>query len=158
MSGFSSSSKAASKRLSVGQKKASAALQKDFTEQLKDLCRAGKELAKTFANLGRHTNSKERSEAYDSHREETRNHIQQLDKVIELLGKKAAVKLNEVPAHFVAEIDQVKPVFDTDSANALNLRSQKPEHFELATYSSVKAITGVINMKECFGLVEEKRG
>ncbi|CAN5439556.1 ferritin-like domain-containing protein [soil metagenome] len=152
MASFSSSSKAAS----ISKRKASAALQKDFSKQLKDLCRAGKELAKTFANLGRHTNSKERVEAYDSHREETKNHIQKLDKVIELLGKKTAVKLGERSAHFASEITLAKGAFDEDK-NALNLHSQKPGQLEMTAYSSVKAVTGVLNMKESFGLIEEER-
>jgi hypothetical protein len=124
-------------------------LQKVFRNQLKDLFRAEKKLAKALPRISMASNSKDRKEAYKNHLEETKSQVKRLDLIFELLRKKT-------------EVSSKEPVVNTFSSNTLTAEKElstspltltnnttQLQHVHL---NSLKAITGLLNMKECHRL------
>ena len=109
----------------------SAQLQKVFEDQLKDIFYGEKNLANALPRLSSASTREELKEAYYTHLHETKKQVKRLDRVFELLGKKAQA-LQDVAL----------------------LISGTAEQFEMAAYGSLKAVAGVTNMKECHGLIE----
>jgi ferritin-like metal-binding protein YciE len=107
-------------------------LQKVFEDHLKDIYHGEKNLMDALPKLSKATTSEELKQAYHDHLHETKKQVKRLDRVFELLGKKAQA---------VQEA-------------AVRISEQKIEQLETAAYSSLKAVAGVMHMKECHGLIE----
>jgi len=151
------SSKSPLTNLSTGTKTSSADLQKIFEDQLKDIYWAEKQLTKALPRLSKAANREELKLAFENHLEETKIQIQRLDRVFELLGKKAAAKRSEAIEVLVKEGEHAIETYGAGPGRdvALIISGQKVEHYEIATYGSLKAIAGVMDMKECHGLLDE---
>jgi ferritin-like metal-binding protein YciE len=70
----------------------SGTLRDAFLDELKDSYDAEKQLTKALPKLARAATSPELRKAFESHLEETRNHVERLDRAFELLGEKAKGK------------------------------------------------------------------
>jgi Mn-containing catalase len=67
-------------------------LQEILVEQLKDLLHAEGQLVKALPKMARAANDPKLKEAFRKHLEETKNHVERLKQVFELLGEKAKGK------------------------------------------------------------------
>ena len=140
-------------------------LQEILVEQLKDLLHAEGQLVKALPKMARAANDPKLKEAFRKHLEETKNHVERLKQVFELLGEKAKGKPCRGMQGLVEEGQETieegreKPNFAADLA--LVVAAQKVEHYEIATYGSLVQITKTMGMTEIADilaktLVEEK--
>jgi ferritin-like metal-binding protein YciE len=112
-----------------------------FVDELKDIYWAEKHLAKALPKLKKASTSPELAAAFDKHTAETEQHIDTLEQVFELLEEKAAAKKCDAMAGLLEEADSI--ISDTDKGTMIRdagliLAAQKVEHYEIATYGTLR--------------------
>ena len=112
-----------------------------FVDELKDIYWAEKHLATALPKMKKAATSPDLAAAFEKHTAETKTHIETLEKVFELLGEKAAAKKCDAMAGLVEEATSI--IEDTDKGTmvrdaGLILAAQKVEHYEIATYGTLR--------------------
>ena len=131
---------------------------KFFVDELKDLYWAENALLKELPKMEKAATSKELAESFAKHREETKQHISRLKKVFKSLGEKAEGVKCEAMAGILKEgksiiEDTVKDTFTRDAG--LILAAQKVEHYEIATYGTLKVFASHMGHTEVEQLLAE---
>ena len=126
-------------------------LQEFFKDQLQDIYWAEQKLVKTLPKLEEAASSNELKQAFNSHLQETKNHVSRLEKVFELIGEPAEAK----KCHAIAGIaDEGEEIIDETEENTaqrdvgLIFAGQKAEHYEIATYG------GLIQLAKTLGYTD----
>ncbi len=112
-----------------------------FVDELKDIYWAEQHLVKALPKMQKAATSTELVKAFEKHTKETEKHIATLEQVFELLGEKAAGKKCEAMAGLLEEANSI--ISDTDKGTmvrdaGLILAAQKVEHYEIATYGTLR--------------------
>ena len=112
-----------------------------FVDELKDIYWAEKHLAKALPKMQKAATSSELALAFEKHTKETEQHIQTLEQVFELLGEKAIAKKCDAMAGLLEEANGI--IEDTDKGTMIRdagliLAAQKVEHYEIATYGTLR--------------------
>jgi len=134
-------------------------LEEILVEQLKDLLHAEGQLVKALPKMARAANDPKLKEAFRKHLEETKNHVERLKQVFELLGEKAKGKPCRGMQGLVEEGQETieegreKPNFAADLA--LVVAAQKVEHYEIAGYGSVRTIAEQLDRKKVARLLAQ---
>ena len=128
-----------------------------FEAQLKDIYWAEKALIKALPKMARQATSEELAAGLTDHLEETRGQIVRLEKVFELLGKKAQAKKCEAMEGLIKEGEGIMeetaqgPVRDAGIIAA----AQKVEHYEIASYGTLAAFATLLGEEEVAELLQE---
>jgi ferritin-like metal-binding protein YciE len=139
-------------------------LQEFFKDQLQDIYWAEQKLVKTLPKLEEAASSSELKQAFNSHLQETRNHVSRLEKVFELIGEQAEGKKCHAIAGIVDEGEEIIDETEENTAQrdvGLIFAGQKAEHYEIATYGGLVQLArtlGYSDAAEILGvtLSEEK--
>lgn len=112
-----------------------------FIDELRDAYDAEKQLVKALPKLAKTATSPKLKNAFESHLEETRNHVELLEQVFEGLQEKARGKHCEGIAGIIEEGKMVMDEdFDEDTMDACLIASgQRAEHYEMAAYGTLIA-------------------
>lgn len=118
-----------------------------FVEQLKDIYWAEKHLKKGLRKMSRAATSPKLAAAFEKHYNEGDKQLEELETVFGLLGEKPAAKRCEAMAGLLEEADGM--IEDTDANSlvrdaGLILAAQKVEHYEIATYGTLKALAAYL--------------
>lgn len=127
------------------------ALLEFFTDELKDIYWAEKHLTKALPKMKKAATSPELANAFGEHLEQTKIHIERLEQVFEILGKKAQAKKCDAMEGLVKEGESI--IEDTEKGTAtrdvgLIMAAQKVEHYEIATYGGLAQLAKTLGMKE----------
>ena len=127
-----------------------------LTEQLKDLYSAENQLVKALPKMAKSAESDELREAFETHLEQTETHVERLDKIAKQLGESLKGKKCKAMEGLVEE---GKEVMAEDAAPALmDLAligaAQKIEHYEIASYGTLKTLAGVLGYNEAADLLD----
>lgn len=146
-------------------KNAKTKLREFFIDQLQDIYWAEQKLVKALPKLANAAHSTELREAFNSHLEETRNHVIRIEKAFSLMNEDADA--TECPAMkgIVKEGEEIIDETDEDTAQrdvGLIFAGQKAEHYEIATYGGLVQLAktmGQTEVAELLGvtLAEEKK-
>jgi ferritin-like metal-binding protein YciE len=114
---------------------------KFFVDELKDIYWAEKHLMKALPKMKKASTSEELAAAFEKHTQETETHVQTLEQVFELLGAKAVAKKCDAMQGLLDEATSI--ISDTDKGTlvrdaGLILAAQKVEHYEIATYGTLR--------------------
>ncbi|MEO6346904.1 MAG: DUF892 family protein, partial [Aquaticitalea sp.] len=85
----------------------SSQLMKLFEDELKDIDWAEKALTKAIPKLIKNSTSKKLNDALEAHLTETKEQVNRVEKVFELLGKKATAKKCEAMAGLIKEAEGI---------------------------------------------------
>ncbi|EHQ31150.1 YciE/YciF ferroxidase family protein [Mucilaginibacter paludis] len=112
-----------------------------FIDELKDIYWAEKHLVKALPKMKKAATSSELAEAFDKHTLETQTHIETLEQVFALLDEKPAAKKCDAMAGLLEEANGI--IEDTDAGTMIRdagliLAAQKVEHYEIATYGTLR--------------------
>ena len=112
-----------------------------FIDELKDIYWAEKHLVKALPKMKKAATTPELAAAFDKHTAETQEHIATLEKVFELLGEKAVAKKCDAMEGLLEEANGI--IEDTDAGTMIRdagliLAAQKVEHYEIATYGTLR--------------------
>lgn len=119
----------------------SARFREFFIDQIRDIYWAEKHLIDGMKKMKKAATSPQLAEAFANHIVESEGQVERLKRVFELLGKRAQGKKCEAMAGIVAEAEEViadteKDTYTRDAA--LILASQKAEHYEIASYGTLR--------------------
>ena len=122
-----------------------------FTDELKDILWAEKALLKALPKMRKAATGKELAASFDEHMADAEKQIDTLNQVFELMGKKPATKKCDAMEGLLSEADSI--ISDTEKGTAIRdagliLAAQKSEHYEIATYGTLKALAAYLPEKK----------
>ncbi|TBW40360.1 ferritin-like domain-containing protein [Siculibacillus lacustris] len=128
-----------------------------FHDTLKDIYYAERKILKALPKMARGASSPDLKAAFGAHKDETEGQIERLQKIFELLGKRAQGKTCDAIEGILAEGDEVMESFKGTPALDAGLVSaaQAVEHYEIARYGTLKAWADELGMPEAAALLAE---
>jgi ferritin-like metal-binding protein YciE len=128
-----------------------------FLHQLKDTYDAEKQLTKALPKMKKGANSEELAAAFDEHLAVTKQHIERLERVFEIIGKPARGKKCAGMEGLVKEGAEVLEEEGTEATldAALIAAAQKVEHYEIAAYGTMVAHAEILGLKEAAKLLKQ---
>jgi ferritin-like metal-binding protein YciE len=141
--------------------KTQSALVEFFTDEIKDIYWAEKHLVKALPKMAEAATSEELKNAFETHLEQTQEHIARLERVFELLEEKAQAKKCDAMEGLVEEGEGI--IEDTEDGTAtrdvgLILAAQKVEHYEIATYGGLTQLAKTIGRDDIAEILGETLG
>jgi len=125
--------------------------------ELKDLFSAENQLVKALPKMAKAANNEELKEGIEEHLEQTKTHVERLEKIAEILDIKlsgmtckAMKGLVEEGSEMIAE-DAEMHVKDAGLIGA----AQRVEHYEIAGYGTAKALALQLGHEDVADLLEE---
>lgn len=127
-----------------------------FLETLRDIYYAERKILKALPKMARGAQSQDLKAAFATHAEETQIHIERLQQVFELVGKRAQGKTCPAIEGILDEGEDVLETFQNSPAIDAGLvaAAQAVEHYEMARYGTLKAWAEVLGMTEAAELLD----
>ena len=132
-------------------------LRKLYIEELKDLYNAENQLVKALPKMAKAASSEELREGFEEHLEQTKGHVQRLERIFKSLDESAKGKKCKGMAGLVEEGAEVMDE-DFDGAlmdAALIGAAQRVEHYEIAAYGTVCEFAKELGETEQESLLKE---
>ena len=131
-------------------------LQDLFTETLKDIYYAEKQILRALPKMAKAAHSNELREAFQHHREQTEGQIERLEQVFEMVGKGARGKECHAIVGMIEEAKEVMEDFSgAETLDAGLLASaQAVEHYEISRYGTLKSWAQQLGLKDAVPLLE----
>ena len=131
-------------------------LDKLFHETLKDIYYAERQILRALPKMARGAETPELAEAFQKHKDETEVHVERLQQVFELLGKRAQGKTCDAIEGILAEGDEILEEFKGEPAldAGLPAAAQAVEHYEIARYGALKAWATALGMPDAAKLLD----
>ncbi|QHS61901.1 YciE/YciF ferroxidase family protein [Chitinophaga agri] len=129
-----------------------------FVDQLKDIYWAEKNLVKALGKMQKAATSEELKDAIATHLEQTRGQVGRVEQVFESIGQTAKAKKCPAMEGLIAEGQEVIEDTEEDSAvrdAGLIICCQKIEHYEIASYGSLRTLAGRMGHDEAVQLLEQ---
>jgi len=143
----------------VAKPKANAAsgLTELFEDALKDIYWAEKALTKALPVMSKNATSPELKDAIDNHLTETEEQIVRLEEVFKIIGQKATAKKCDAMEGLIEEakgmLEETELGVVRDAA--IIAASQKIEHYEIATYGTLRQFAETLGLPEAATLLEQ---
>ncbi|EOR95558.1 protein of unknown function DUF892 [Arcticibacter svalbardensis MN12-7] len=131
---------------------------KFFVDELKDIYWAEKHLVKALPKMKKAATSTELASAFEKHALETQEHITKLEEVFALVEEKASAKKCDAMEGLLSEADGI--IEDTEKGTmvrdaGLILAAQKVEHYEIATYGTLKTFAENMGHSDVVAILEQ---
>lgn len=128
-------------------------LRETFLEELADIYDAEKQLVKALPKMAKAAENDQLREGFEEHLEQTQEHVQRLEQVFEHFGEKAKAKKCQAMAGLLEEGQEL--IKEKAGDAALICAAQKVEHYEIATYGSLKSWAEFLEEHDSVELLEE---
>ena len=131
---------------------------KFFVDEIKDIYWAEKNLVKSLPKMQKAATSAELAAAFEKHTMETQTHITTLEEVFALLEEKAQGKKCDAMAGLLEEAKGIME--DTESGTMIRdagliLAAQKVEHYEIATYGTLRTLANSMGHTQVADLLQQ---
>lgn len=128
-----------------------------FHETLKDIYYAERKILKALPKMTRGAQSDKVRQAFEHHRDETENHVERLQQVFEIIGKRARGKTCDAIEGIVAEGEEILEEFkDTPALDAgLIAAAQAVEHYEITRYGTLKRWAETLGKNDAAKLLDQ---
>ena len=135
----------------------SSQLMKLFEEELKDIYWAEKALTKAIPKMIKNATSADLIEALENHLMETEEQVKRAEQVFELTGKKAVAKKCEAMEGLIKEAEEIMEECEEGAMRDAGIISagQKVEHYEIASYGTLRQFAETLGLTEAAALLEE---
>lgn len=135
-----------------------AALMELFVSSLKDIHWAEKHLIPALKKMAKAATLEELATAFQDHMQQTEGHVERLAKVFELLGKKPISKKCAAMEGLIKEAEEL--IEETEEGTevrdaALIAAAQKVEHYEIATYGTLKTLAATLGLSDAEKLLQQ---
>src|SRR5687767_1123764 len=126
-------------------------------EELKDIYDAEKQLTKALPKLAKKASSPDLKAGFEAHLRQTEDQIERLEQVFEQLEMPAKGKPCKGMKNLIAEGNEmIAEAEDEDIRDAVMIAAaQKVEHYEIASYGTVRTWAQLLGMNEVSALLEE---
>jgi ferritin-like metal-binding protein YciE len=133
-------------------------LLKLFTDSVKDIYWAEKQLVKALPKMAKSASSAVLSKAILNHLEQTKVQVERIEQVFALLEQKPQARkcdamegLTKEGEAVIEDTDKGTPARDT----GIIMASQKVEHYEIAAYTGLIKLAGKLGLQEAAGVLSE---
>ena len=128
-----------------------------FHDQLRDIYYAERKIVKALPKMARGAQSEELKAAFKTHKDETEIHIERLQKVFEILGKRAQGKTCPAIDGILEEGEEILEEYKDAAAIDAGLvaSAQAVEHYEMTRYGTLKTWATALGMKDAAKLLDE---
>ena len=128
-----------------------------LVEELKDIYSAEKQLVRALPKMAKKASSLELKTALQEHAEMTQRQVERLEDVFESLGKPAKAKTCKAMQGLIEEANEI---MSEDAATSVRdagiiAAAQKVEHYEIATYGTVRTWARLCGAKEAASLLQK---
>jgi len=132
-------------------------LQDLLVEELKDLYSAEKQLTKALPKMAKAASNEELRQGFEEHLTQTEEHVRRLEQCFEHLGEPAKAKKCKAMEGLIEEgSEMIKQDAEDDVKDAgLIAAAQKVEHYEIASYGTVRAYAEILGHDECVQLLQQ---
>jgi ferritin-like metal-binding protein YciE len=133
-------------------------MEKLFMDQLKDLYYVEKTLIKALGKMAKRATTEELGNIFLEHQEVTQEQLGRLDRIFEILGKRAQAKRCPVMDGLQEEGEEMMSDTEKDTLTrdvALIITAQKVEHYEIASYGCLSTLARTYGMQEVADLLQE---
>jgi ferritin-like metal-binding protein YciE len=125
-------------------------LQVLLTHEIKDLYNAENQLLKALPKMAKAATDSSLQEAFNTHLEETKVHVERLEEIAKLLETTPKGKVCKAMEGLIEEGAQT--IEDTGDPSvkdlALIIAAQKVEHYEIAGYGSVRTLAETLGLTD----------
>ena len=127
-----------------------------FHDTLKDIYYAERKILKALPKMARAAQAPELKAAFEKHKEQTETHVERLQQVFEMFGKRPQGKTCEAIEGIVAEGEEIMDEFKGTAALDAGLISaaQAVEHYEISRYGTLKTWAKTIGLKDAVSLLD----
>jgi ferritin-like metal-binding protein YciE len=128
-----------------------------FLEEIKDIYWAENHLLKALPKMAEASTSTELRKAFEGHLAVTQTHVERLKMVFESLDEKPETKTCEALKGLIREANEI--IDDTEDGTmvrdcGLILAAQKVEHYEIATYGTLRTLAAIMGHTEVQALLQ----
>ena len=141
-----------------GSEQENSQLEKLFTDSLKDIYWAEKQLTKTLPKMKKAATTDELKSAIEEHLAQTEDHVKRLEQVFEMCGKKVQAKKCDAMEGLIKEGDSIVEETQEGSMTrdaGIIMAAQKVEHYEIATYGSLVQIAKTLGMNDAADVLHQ---
>ncbi|HEV3392183.1 MAG TPA: ferritin-like domain-containing protein [Chthoniobacterales bacterium] len=132
-------------------------LRKLYIEELRDLYSAENQLLKALPKMAKGAASTELKQAFDNHLEETEGHVERLEEIFEDLDENPKGKTCQAMKGLVEEGSEILEEEGEESVLDAGIiaAAQKVEHYEIASYGTVRTFAELLGEKEAVKLLQQ---
>jgi ferritin-like metal-binding protein YciE len=132
-------------------------IEQTLVEELKDLYDAEKQLVKALPKMAKAASSPKLREAFSSHLEETKGHVERLSEVFAALGVKASSKSCAAMKGLVSEGGEaIEQDAEESCRDAILIgAAQRVEHYEMAAYGTARTLAEHLGNDEAVSLLQQ---
>jgi len=132
-------------------------LQKLFTEELKDVYNAEKQILRALPKMAKAAESPQLQQAFTKHLKETEGHVQRLERIFKELGQTARGKKCK---GMEGLLEEGKEVLEDDGDPAvidaaLIASAQRVEHYEMAAYGCLRSYAELLGYSQAAQLLQQ---
>jgi ferritin-like metal-binding protein YciE len=134
-----------------------ASLREHLIEELNDLHNAEEQLIEALPQMAERAASRELRTAFRGHLSETRQHVKRVTQALKQLGEKPSGKTCEAMEGLLAEGQELMEGSDAGALRDAMMitAAQKVEHYEIATYGTVRTYAQVIGERGVGKLLQQ---
>src|ERR1700730_8147634 len=132
-------------------------LRKLFVEELRDLYSAENQLVKALPKMATGASSEELKQALEDHLEQTQGHVERLEEIFEQLDETPKGKTCKAMKGLVEEGSEILEEDGEDSVLDAGViaAAQKVEHYEIATYGTLRTWAKLLGEEEAADLLQQ---
>lgn len=128
-----------------------------YIDELRDLYNAEKQLVRALPKMAKNASDDNLKQAFETHLEETKGHVERLEQIFEKLGKKPTGKTCKAMQGLVEE---GKEMMEEDAEPevldaALIAAAQRVEHYEIAGYGTVRTYARLLGDEQAAKLLQK---
>lgn len=128
-----------------------------FLDGLADAYYAEQQLEKALPKMAKHATQEELRMAFESHLTETEQHAQKCEQIFEMFGKKAKAKRCPAMLGIIEEAEEL--ISENKKSPTINaaliMGGQKAEHYEIATYGTLREWAKHLQREDAARLLDE---
>jgi len=127
-----------------------------WIEEMRDLYNAEHQLLKALPKMAKRASTPELKEAFESHLEETRTHVERLEEIFAKLGKKPGGKTCKAMKGLVEEGSEMLKEDGPDSVIDAGIiaAAQRVEHYEMAGYGAARTFASLLGEDDAEELLQ----
>jgi ferritin-like metal-binding protein YciE len=128
-----------------------------YIDELKDLYNAENQLVKALPQLARAATSDELRQGFEEHLDQTKGHVERLEKIFEMLGESPKGKKCKGMEGLIEEGSEVmEEDYECNLLDAALIgAAQRVEHYEIAGYGTVRSFAETLGETEHVSLLDE---
>ena len=128
-----------------------------FLEEIRDLLDAEKQIVKALPKMVKASTSPELKDAFSDHLEETRGHVDRLERIFSAIGAKSGGVKCQAMEGLLKEGGEMISITDPGMVRDAGLiaAAQRVEHYEMAGYGSARTFAQLLGRTEAAGLLDK---